>query len=290
MNGELAMNAFVVDIDQNNAQQMLIEESQNRIVVVDFWAEWCSHCKTLTPLLEKLAGEYNGQFLLAKVNADEQQMIASQLGVRSLPTVIIIKDGQPVDGFTGAQPESAIKEILDKYLPKPWDLELEQGRQLLNEGDAAAALPILRQAHAGAEDQANITLTLADCLLQLNRLDDAEQALSKVKMVDQDEVYKALLAKLELQRESAKSPEIEALEQKLAQSPDDLHLQMQLAVQYNQSSLHAEALELLLQILRKDINYSDGEAKRLFLDMLATLGKGDPLAIKYQRKFYTLLY
>ena len=104
----------VVDIDQNNAQQYLIDESFNRPVVVDFWADWCAPCKQLMPLLEKLADEYAGAFLLAKINADEQQGISQQLGVRSLPTVMVFKDGQPVDGFAGAQPETAVREMLQK--------------------------------------------------------------------------------------------------------------------------------------------------------------------------------
>ncbi|WP_317929168.1 thioredoxin [Halioxenophilus sp. WMMB6] len=284
------MNDYVVDIDQGNAQQMLIDESMKRLVVVDFWAEWCSHCKTLTPVLERLAGEYGGQFLLAKVNAEEQQMIAGQLGVRSLPTVILIKDGQPVDGFTGAQPESAVREVLDKYLPKPWDLDLQSARELMSGGDYSSALPLLRQAHTSAGGQIDITLTLADCLLQSNRMDEAEELLAEVRMADQDEYYKTLMARLELQKQSAKSPEIEALESELERNPDDKAIQLQLAVQYSQNGMHAEALELLLKLLRGDMNYQDGAAKKLFLDMLATLGKADPLAIKYQRRYYTLLY
>ena len=95
-------SAHIVEIDESNAQQLLIEESMARPVVVDFWADWCGPCKQLMPILEKLADEYQGAFLLAKVNADEQQMLAQQLGVRSLPTVMVIKDGQPIDGFQGA--------------------------------------------------------------------------------------------------------------------------------------------------------------------------------------------
>ena len=112
-------SAHIVEIDESNAQQLLIDESMTRPVVVDFWADWCGPCKQLMPILEKLADEYQGAFLLAKVNADEQQMLAQQLGVRSLPTVMVIKEGQPIDGFSGAQPESAVREMLDKHLPSP---------------------------------------------------------------------------------------------------------------------------------------------------------------------------
>ncbi|BFM07442.1 thioredoxin [Halioxenophilus aromaticivorans] len=284
------MEPVVVDITQENAQQLLIEESKIRPVVVDFWAEWCSHCKTLTPLLERLAQEYNGQFLLAKIDADEQQMIASQLGVRSLPTVMIFKDGQPVDGFAGAQPESEIRQLLEKYLPEPWREDVNQAQMLMSEGQFTPALEPLRSALAAAPESSEVLLLLTQCYLELNRLDEAEKCLESIKMVDQDDVYKTLLARLELQRESAKSPEVEALEQQLATNPEDANLKLQLAVQYNQSGMHGDALELLIGILRKDLNFQDGEAKRLFLDMLATLGKSDPIAIKYQRKYYTLLY
>ena len=138
------MNA--IDIDQENAQQYLIEESFNRPVVVDFWADWCAPCKQLMPLLEKLADEYAGAFLLAKINADEQQGISQQLGVRSLPTVMVFKDGQPVDGFAGAQPEKAVRELLQKHLPSPWDDKIAEAKELLDQGNTADAVGIVRAA------------------------------------------------------------------------------------------------------------------------------------------------
>ena len=123
------MSDFVVNIDETNAARLLIEESNIRPVVVDFWADWCEPCKTLMPLLEKIANEYQGAFLLAKVNADEQGMIAQQFGVRSLPTVMIIQGGQPVDGFQGAVPESQIKDFVKKLAQQgggsPIDAALE---------------------------------------------------------------------------------------------------------------------------------------------------------------------
>jgi putative thioredoxin len=280
----------IVNIDQTNAQEYLVDESFKRIVLVDFWADWCEPCKSLMPVLEKLANEYDGQFLLAKVNADEMQMIATQLGVRSLPTVLVFKDGQPVDGFNGAQPESAVRELLDKYLPKSWDLDLEKAQELVEAENYNDALPILRQAVADSNNQINIVFALGDVLLHLNRLDDVETLLSGVGLADQDETYKSLQARLELQKESSKNPEIDALEQALAASPDDQQLQMKLAVQYQQSQMHSQALELLYAIVRKDLNFDDGNAKKFYLDILSALGKSDPLAIQYQRKYYTLLY
>ncbi|HCD55387.1 MAG TPA: thioredoxin, partial [Halieaceae bacterium] len=130
----------IVNIDESNAAALLIEESHRRPVVVDFWADWCGPCKSLMPVLEKLANEYAGAFLLAKVNADEQPMISQQFGVRSLPTVMVMQGGQPVDGFVGAQSEAQVRELLEKYLPKPWDGLLEEGQALMAAGDFSSAL------------------------------------------------------------------------------------------------------------------------------------------------------
>lgn len=284
------MNEHIVDIDESNAQQLLIEESHKRAVLVDFWADWCGPCKSLMPILEKLAHEYAGQFLLARINADEQQPIASQFGVRSLPTVILMKDGQPIDGFMGAQPETAVRELLDKHLPKPWDPMLEQGKALAATGDFNEALTVLRQAHAQSGERSDIGIILAQVYIELNRTSEAESILAKIPMVDQDAAYEQAKAQLELKQQAAKSPELETLGKKFSQDPENMDVAYQLALQYSQDDHHREALELLYGILEKNLNFQDGAAKKAVMDMIASLGKGDPLAVEYQRKVYTLLY
>jgi putative thioredoxin len=242
------------------------------------------------PLLEKLANEYQGQFLLAKVNADEQQMIAQQLGVRSLPTVMVIQAGQPVDGFVGAQPETQVRELLEKFLPKPWDGLLDEARGLLAEGRAGEALPLLRQAREDSGRRHDITLAYASALIECHRLDDAEAILGEVRMADQDSEWEQLVAQCKLKREAAKSPEIEALEQRVNADPDDLEALQQLAIQYGNAGMHAEALAALFSILQQDRDHGDGGTRRALLDMMASLGKGDPLAAEYQRKLFGLMY
>jgi putative thioredoxin len=259
-------------------------------VVVDFWAEWCEPCKTLMPLLEKIAKEYEGAFLLAKVNADEQQGIAQQLGVRNLPTVMVIQDGQPVDGFAGAQTESFIREMLGKYLPKPWDGLLQLGAEAIERGEYNEALIPLRQAWQDSKQQHDITLTYAHALIESLRLDEAVALLDGIRMADQDAGYEQLRAQLEIKREAAKSPEIEALEQQLADNPNDLDVRYQLGVQYTNAGQFREAMEQLVAILQKDLDHGNGATKRMLLDSIALLGKGDPLAVEYQRKLYSLLY
>jgi len=280
----------VVDIDQNNAQQYLIDESFNRPVVVDFWADWCAPCKQLMPLLEKLADEYAGAFLLAKINADEQQGISQQLGVRSLPTVMVFKDGQPVDGFAGAQPETAVREMLQKHLPSPWDAKIVEATELLDQGDTSGALALLRAAWEESNKLLEITLAYAGALVEANRLDEAEEVLNEVRLVDREAVHEQLMAQIELKREAGKSPEIEALESELASDESNHAVRVRLAVQLTTGAHYRDALEHLLVVLRADRDWNNGEAKRLYLDTIASIGKGDPLAAEYQRKLFSLLY
>ncbi|MBP6699731.1 MAG: thioredoxin [Halioglobus sp.] len=284
------MNSFIVDINESNAAQLLIEESHARPVVVDFWASWCEPCKVLMPLLEKIANEYRGAFLLAKVNADEQQMIAQQFGVRSLPTVMVIQNGRPVDGFVGAKPEAQVRQLLEKYLPKPWDGLLQTAQAAMDAGDFAGALAPLRQAWEESGRRLDITLAYARALIENLRLDEADTVLSGVRLADQDAAYEQLRARLEIKRQAARSPEIEALEQRLAVTPDDLDLRTQLAARYTNGGQFREAMECLIDILRRDRNHGEGATRKLLLDTIASLGKGDPLAVEYQRKLYSLLY
>jgi putative thioredoxin len=284
------MNNFIVNIDETNAAQLLIDESHQRPVVVDFWADWCEPCKVLMPLLEKIANEYQGAFLLAKVNADEQQAIVQQFGVRSLPTVMVIQNGQPVDGFAGAQPEAQVRQMLEKYLPKPWDGLLQMAQEAMAAGDFPAALGPLRQAWEDSNHLHEITITYAHALIESLRLDEAQAVLDTIRLADQDAAYEQLCAQLAIKREAARSPEIEALEQQLADDPGNLDLRHQLAVQYTNSGQFREAMEQLIGILQLDLNHADGATKKLLLDTIVSLGKGDPLAAEYQRKLYSLLY
>jgi putative thioredoxin len=280
----------VVDIDENNAQQYLIDESFNRPVVVDFWADWCAPCKQLMPLLEKLADEYAGAFLLAKINADEQQGISGQLGVRSLPTVMVFKDGQPVDGFAGAQPETAVRELLQKHLPSPWDAKVAEATELLDQGDTAGAVGLLRSAWEESNKLLEITLAYAGALLEANRLDDSEAVLDEVRLVDRDALHEQLMAQIELKRVAGKSPEIAALEAELLADEANHAVRVKLAVQLTTDAHHRDALDHLLTVLRADCDWNNGEAKRLYLDTIASIGKGDPLAAEYQRKLFSILY
>lgn len=284
------MSEYIVHVTMANAKQVLIDESLQRPVLIDFWADWCEPCKSLMPILEKLANEYAGQFLLAKVNCDEEPQIAQQFGVRSLPTVMLMKDGQPADGFVGAQTETAVRKLLEKFLPKPWDLQLEQARAAIAAGDHGAALTLLRKAYEESRKRADIGMELAAVLIALKRFDEAGAQLDLIKLADRDQRYQQLLAQIQLQREAAKTPEIRQLEEALRRAPDDLEAAFQLALQYNQNQQHREALDILIDILRRNKQFRDGGAKKAVLDIIAVLGNADPLAKEYQRKLFSLMY
>ncbi|CAG9000841.1 MAG: Chaperedoxin [Candidatus Celerinatantimonas neptuna] len=279
---------FIVDISMENAKAILIERSFEHPVVVDFWADWCEPCKTLMPILEKLANEYQGNFTLARINADELQPLVGQFGVRSLPTVMIMKDGQPVDGFAGAQTEGAIREILEKHLPKPEDLKLAQAKTLAEQGDDTGALKAAKEAWELAPERTDIHFTYISTLLKQNKCEEAKTLLAKTKLEDQQAEYQALMSQLDLLEQAADTPEIRALEKQIQQD-DNADLKVQLAIQYDQAGRHAEALELLFSLLSKDIEAADGHAKKAFLDIVNTLS-GDPLSSKYRRRYFSLLY
>ncbi|MCC2618225.1 thioredoxin [Aestuariibacter halophilus] len=278
----------VVDITLENFQQVILQMSTEKFILVDFWADWCEPCKTLMPVLEKLAAEYSQHMILAKVNCDEQQEIAAQFGVRSLPTVMLVKDGQPIDGFAGAQPEGQIREMLQRHLPQPEDDDYQQAVALIQQGNYAEAFPLVKQAHDLNADRVDIRLALADCAVEMGNLALAKSLIAPVGLADQDGYYHAISGKIELAEQAAESPEIKALQEKLAAHPDDMQVKVDLAVQLHQAHQPEEALALLFDVLRADLNF--GDAKKVTLDMINALPDGEPLKSTFRRKIYSLLY
>ncbi|MGX5915517.1 thioredoxin [Aliidiomarina sp. Khilg15.8] len=278
----------IIEINEQNAQQVLIEGSKNKVILIDFWADWCEPCKQLTPVLEKIAADYPDDMILAKINCDEQQAISSQFGVRSLPTLVVFKDGQPVDGLAGAQPESAIREMLSKYLPAPEDDALGLARQAIAEQDFETAYTHAKQAFDLNPDAAEARLLLADAAASVGHTEQAKELLQALTIADQDSYYQQILAKIELAEEAADSPEIKALETEIEKAPQDMELKVKLAVQYHQAKRHQEALDLLFEVLRHDLNF--GDARKTTVDIINNLPDGDPLASASRRKLYSLLY
>src|SRR5471032_3174075 len=205
----------IINIDETNLQQAL-EQSMSVPVMFYFWSERSQHCLQLGPILDRLAAEYAGQLILAKVDCDVQQMIAQQFGLRSIPAVYLFKDGQPVDGFQGPQPEEVIRELLQKVLPKEEELKLAQAQELLQEGNVQDALPLLKDAWQLSHQRSDIGLMLAEVQIQLNRSDDAEAVLATIPLQDKDSRYQGLVAQIELMKQAADTPEIQQLQMELS--------------------------------------------------------------------------
>ena len=282
------MTEHPIELTIENFQQIILEQSKQNLVLVAFWAEQMPESVELKDTLIQKTANFTQHITLATVDCAAQQQIAAQFGLQALPTAVVIKDGQPIDGISGPQTDEAVDTFLQTHLPKLEDNLLEQARAHLENSAFNEAFTSATQAHQLDSARADITLTLAEACIALGKLDEAQTLIATIKMVDQDSIYQGVVAKLELAQQAADSPEIQALEQQLAQSPDDVSLKKKLAVQYSQVNRNEEALEMLFSIVRMGGDQS--EAKQLLLDVLKQLPDGDALASKYRRKLFSLMY
>ncbi len=282
------VNANQIDITLENFQHVIVEESKAKVVMVQFWAPWSEPCAELAPLLQSIASEYPSDMVLTRVNCDEQQEIAGQFGVRGLPTVILVKDGQPLDGFAGPQEENQIREMLDKHLPKAEDGFLQSAIDLIEQGNYHDAFSFAKKAFELNNERIDIRLTIADCYVEIGQAEFAKNLLERVTLVDQDAKYQSIMSKIELAEQAADSPEIKQLQVDLETDPDNMELKVKLAVQLHQAHRNDEALALLLSVLQKELSF--GDARKITLDMINALPDGDPLKSQYRRKIYSLLY
>ncbi|MEQ4622228.1 co-chaperone YbbN [Providencia vermicola] len=285
------MQAFaqIIDVNEQNLHQV-VEQSMQIPVMFYFWSAQSPHCQELGATLDKIANDYAGLFILARVNCDVEQNVAAQFGLRAIPTVYVLQEGRPVDGFQGPQPEEVVLEILSRVLPSPEELKAAQAAELIAEGKHQEALPLLKEAHQLNAKNSEITLLLAETQIHLNQVDEAETTLSSVPMQDQDSRYQGLLAQIELLRQAADTPEIQQLQQQFEADPSNAALAVQLALKLHEVNRNEEALEILLNFLKKDLSAGEGAVKKTMMDIMSAMGTGDAVASKYRRQVYSLLY
>jgi putative thioredoxin len=282
------MSAHVIDVSLENFEQEVLAASFNQLVIVDFWAPWCAPCRTLTPLLEKLADEHQGRFRLAKINSEENQEIAAQFQVRSIPAVKAFIDGHIVDQFEGALPESELRRFIDNLLPSPADAFRAEAAELFHQGDAKGALAKLV---AGSRvDPANegIRLDAVDVLLQLGNIDEAKQ-LIEYDYQHEAERARSLRARLAL---SGTQVDFAALEARIAADPKDHVARIELAKGFAAAQRYEEAFDQLLESIYRDKNFNEGEARKTmlqFFEMLAPDPSADDLIRHYRRQLSTAL-
>ena len=282
---------FVIDVTEQNYSSAVLEGSRSTPVLVDFWAPWCQPCQMLTPVLTKLAAAYQGKFILAKINTEEQQALAAQFQIRSIPTVKLFMDGAEVDEFMGALPEAQIRVILDRHLPRESDQLLVQANQLIENGSIAEAATLIEQALADDPDNPRVQLAYARLQATLGRPEAAEQALAALptEQLDSPEVA-GIRARLVFERALSDADDESTLEQRRKENPLDSEATYQLAAYRVMSNDYAAALELLLQLLQKDRAYGDDAARKGMLAVFDILGGSGDLAVRYRNRMFNALH
>lgn len=273
--------------------QLVVESSFNQPVLVDFWAEWCAPCKALMPLLAQITESYQGELLLAKVNCDIEQDIVARFGIRSLPTVVLFKDGQPVDGFAGAKPESEIRAMLQPHVAEPAAPQEDlfgNASKLFADGQIDAAEAQLKQLLTEDNSNAPALILYARCLAERGELAEAETVLNAVSGDEHKQALSGAKAQLTFLRQAAELPDAADLKTRLGQNPEDDEATYQLAVQQLANQQYESALDALLKLFVRNRNYAEGLPHKTLLQVFELLGNDHPLVTQYRRKLYQAIY
>lgn len=280
-------NPHVFDVTETNFEEAVIRKSLQTPVLVDFWATWCGPCRALGPILEKLAAEYNGAFVLAKVDVDKQQGLAAAFQIRSVPTVMLVKDGQLVDGFPGALPEGQLREFLKHHGIVP--AAAQEAAPAAAPLDPHAEVMRLRKAVEAEPDKAELKLDLALALLRTGATAKAQQLLEALpaNLATDDRAVRAR-AHLDFAAQLKDAPPAATLEAAIAANPDDLRARYLLGV-HNLLAGDAEAaLTQFMEMLRRDRHYQDGLPRKALIDAFRLIDDED-LVGRYRRQMSALL-
>jgi putative thioredoxin len=285
------MSPHSKDVSAADFEQSVIEASKSTPVLVDFWAEWCGPCRALKPVLEKFAAEYQGKFILAKVNSDENQPLAQQYGVRGIPNVKAFVGGELVDEFSGALPEAQVREFLKRLIPSPGEKTRLEARTLYaTTGDAQKALVMLAEASTLDPQNENVRVDSAELLIEMKSFDDARRLIESLSPLAQmDDRVKALQAKLALSSDAGSNADTGELLKRIAANASDSDARLRLARHHIASTQYAEALDQLLEIVRRDRKYKDDGARKTMLQLFSVMGSDHPLVADYRRKLASAL-
>ena len=274
----------------------VIEASQQTPVIVDFWAPWCGPCKQLAPILEKTVRDAGGKVALVKINIDENPEIAQQLRIQSIPAVFAFDKGQPVDGFMGAQPESQIKRFVERLVgpmgPSPLEQALEQAKDALDAGDFASASNIYGQILRQVPGEAAAIAGLVRCLVGAGDLQEARELVDgldddALKNADVESAVSALALAEQAGEADGDTAELQA---RLAQDPGDHQARFDLAMAYHGVGRNEQAIDELIEIIRRDREWNEQAARQQLLKLFEALGHADPLTVAGRRKLSSILF
>lgn len=281
--------SFIVEINEQNLTEIL-QQSLEKPLVVNFYAPSHKESADFLIVLERLAEQYQGQFILAKVNCETEQMIAAQFRIQALPTTYLFKEAQAVDAFPGALDQASLVQRLSVILPKEEDLKFHQALDFLQVENYDAALPLLKEAwELSDKKNSDIALLYAETYIAMKKTEPAQEILNQIPLQDRDSRWQGLQAQIDLLIQAADTPEIQQLTADYAKNPTP-DIAIKLAIQLHQAGRNEEALTLLFEILKTDLNAQNGEVKQQFLSILSAMGNTDPLTNKFRRLVYSLLY
>lgn len=292
MSSAQTRSAHVFDATTAGFEQDVIQASLQTPILVDLWAEWCGPCKTLGPMLEKLAAEYNGAFRLAKIDVEAEQELAAMFGVRSIPTVVLIKDGQMADGFAGALPEGQLREFLTRNGLQPADGQADEAAEAVEAEPETAgeAINRLQQAIAAAPDRAELKLDLALALLRAGQVDPAQAELDALPAnLATDARAVRLRNQLDLARALAGAPSLAELRQRVEANGDDWEARDLLGVRLLIEGDAPAGLDQFLDVLKRQRDWNEGQAKKRLLAAFATLDDAEVVGA-YRRKMASLVF
>lgn len=289
MSDENQQPEYIVDVDEGNFQDAVLQPSFNVPVMVDFWAPWCNPCKMLMPVVTKLAEEFGGKFILAKVNVDENQQLAAQYNARSVPTVKIFRNGEIVDEFMGAQPEGNVRRVLDNHIDRESDQLRSRAGELVQQGKVDKAIELLQKANQEDPENPRVRMDLIGALFMKGDYENVEQAVRALPMEEREAPeIKELENRLLFARAAADAPDIETLRSTIEENPGESEARYRLAAQLMVSGDTEAALGELLTLMMHDREYGDDGARK---GMLAILESVDDPAIAgpWRRKMASAL-
>lgn len=283
------MNQWTKDVSEQNFEAEVLERSNQVPVLVDFWADWCGPCKVLGPVLEKLAEEYAGEFILAKVNVDENQGLASVFGIQGIPAVKLFKDGELASEFTGALPEPTLREFLSKFLPSAADKQAEKAAELEDAGKISDAKALYEAILEADPNHAKALLGMGRVAMSEGNQAAALEYLDKISLVAEErKEADRLIARLKLQGGSAQNEA--ALREKIKSEPDNLAARFELAQALAGLEKYEEALNEFLTIVKTDRAFQDDGARKAMIQIFEVLGSDDPLTDKYRSELAKVLF